>query len=45
MAAMGRKSIFISKEVLAAVTLPTAYSRAHAGTHRSVRVQRTRLSP
>ena len=42
---MGRKSIFISKEVLAAVTLPTAYSRAHAGTHRSVRVQRTRLSP
>jgi hypothetical protein len=44
-AAMGRRSIVISKEVLAAATLPTAYSRAHAGTHRSARVQRTRLSP
>ena len=44
-AAMGRRSIVISKEVLAAAALPTAYSRAHAGTHRSARVQRTRLSP
>ena len=44
-AAMGRRSIVISKGVLAAATLPTAYSRARAGTHRSARVQRTRLSP
>ena len=40
-----RKSMVISKEVLAAAMLPTAYTRAHAGMHRSARVQRTRLSP
>ena len=44
-AAMGRRSFVISKEVLAAATLPTAYTRAHGGMHRSARVPRTRLSP
>ena len=44
-AAMGRRSVVISKEVLAAARLPTAYTRAHAGMHRSARVQRTRLFP
>lgn len=43
-AAMERKSIVISKGVLAAAALPTAYTRAHAAMHRSARVQRTRLS-